>query len=80
MTWQEAQKSGLSVLAMSLGGPNIMKNPPAAARTTIAKMIFGNLGDMRWPPSILSEADIYRRRHTVRETNGIKKQEIRQIP
>jgi hypothetical protein len=55
MTWQEAQKSGVSVLAMSLGGPNITKKPPAAARTTIAKIIFGNLGDMRWPPSICPE-------------------------
>ena len=55
------------------GGAEHHDPPPAAARITIAKMIFGNLGDMRWPPSILSEADLYRRQHTVRKTAKAKK-------
>jgi hypothetical protein len=72
MTWQEAQKSGDSVLAISFGGPNITKNPPAAARTKIERIILGNLGDMRWPPSILLLAELYRRQHTIRETDRAK--------
>jgi len=37
------------------GGAEHHEKTPAAARTTIAKIIFGNLGDMRWPPSICPE-------------------------
>jgi hypothetical protein len=32
MTWQDAQNTGVSVLAMSRGGPKLTKSPVAAAK------------------------------------------------